>query len=137
MIQQYSAPEQSQPWRYATLLALKPFASVIYAEDDSNFGDMTNGIDAANMAALQFMVLKLLQDDDEMIRSGAAEIVREGLKLKRGVCQKRAMELVFDFIETRILSSDSLTPLKIYISRLTVDETEYGTLSRLNCGQSS
>jgi hypothetical protein len=118
MIDRYSAVEQSQPWRYATMLALKPFATTIYSRREmQSEGTGTHDVrqfhqfHQFNMVDIHSIMLRLLQDDDETIRSGAAEIVREGLRLKHGVSQKRAMELVFEFIESCIAGSDDLAYL--------------------------
>lgn len=124
MIDHFSEVDKSQPSRYAALLALQPFATLIFSQDGLPLDK--EGASDFKSCALHRMLLRLLQDDDEAIRQGATDIVRHGSGLKRGISQKRAMELEFDYIESCVLSLDRSGCWSKLLLRALEDETEFG-----------
>ena len=71
------------------------------------------------------LLLRLLQDDDEAIRIEAAESVRAGLKLNREICQKRAMELEWDFIGSRLSLSEDKQQWFHLVMEVVMDKDDY------------
>ena len=100
---------------------------MIYTRHASQLDTKAN--DEAIITELHHLLLRLLQDDDESIRTGAAEIIRTGLGLKRSICQKRAMELEFEHIGFRATSSDSEETWSNLLQRPLGDDPDFSTFS--------
>ena len=83
------------------------------------------------LISLHRLILRLLQDDDEQIRIEAAETLREGLRLKRDVSQKRAMELEWEFIGARLNESPASTAWFDLVRSAVFDRQSFGKLGSL------
>jgi hypothetical protein len=78
------------------------------------------------LGSLHRIVLRLLQDDDEEIREGAAEIVQRGLKLERGICQAKALELEWNWLATHYRGDARVLE---WIAEICIDEKVFGTFA--------
>lgn len=69
-------------------------------------------INSGDLSVLHRALDRLLRDDDEALRNGAAEIVRRGLGMSSSVCRDRADELWCDWVATHVaeLSSEDAGP---------------------------
>jgi hypothetical protein len=94
---------QAQPYRLAGQLALEPLHPFLYPSPSTSSS-------LATLAKAHDIILSLLQDDDEEIRVGAVGLVSEGLKLRREVCQEKALELEWSYISSQISAIDSSNP---------------------------
>jgi hypothetical protein len=76
-------------------------------------------------ARIHRLVLRLLQDDDQDIREGAAEIVVEGVGRNRRVCQAKAMDLQWEWISTHFGKDDDTIR---WAERISLDEEGHSQL---------
>lgn len=83
-------------------------------------------VSTGTLISLHRLILRLLQDDDEQIRIEAAETLREGLRLKRDVSQKRAMELEWEFIGARLNESAASTAWFDLVRSAVFDRQSFG-----------
>jgi hypothetical protein len=79
-------------------------------------------------AALHGLIVRLLQDDDESIRVESAKLVRSGLGLSRAVCQKRALELEWEYIGRRLGSGGDSLDFQKVIDEAILDKQNLGEL---------
>ncbi|KAK8849592.1 hypothetical protein IAR55_004927 [Kwoniella newhampshirensis] len=88
-ILQSSHEDESQPTRFSAYKALEHLTAHLFASSTSYHPNI----------CLHQALLRLLQDDDEEIRHGAAGIVTSGLGRNRGVVQSRAVELWWEWVK--------------------------------------
>lgn len=87
-----SEVEQSQPCRYSALQAIKSLGRWLFPSAG------TAVIAKITLVGYHRLLLRLLQDDDESNRLECSDMISRGLKVSRAVCQRRALELEWEYI---------------------------------------
>lgn len=121
-----SGIEQSQPSRYASLQAIKSLGSALYPQSST---PMTEKM----LVGYHRLVLRLLQDDDEAIRSESSDVVSRALGVSRMVCQKRALELEWEYIGLRA-QSDPDNAWRELLWAAVLDKESFGMSAPLSAG---
>ncbi|ORY34822.1 putative death-receptor fusion protein-domain-containing protein [Naematelia encephala] len=86
----YSGEQESQPARFSSLRTLEHLSSLLF--EPTYLGS------SIAVLKLHQALLRLLQDDDEGIRLGSAEIIQIGLGTRRPVVQAKALEMWWTWI---------------------------------------
>ncbi|WWD20217.1 hypothetical protein CI109_104693 [Kwoniella shandongensis] len=120
-ILKFSHQDESQPTRFSAFKALEHLTVHLFTSSAS--------------PTLHQALLRLVQDDDEEIRQGAASIIASGLGRKRGVVQSKAVGLWWSWVEDHLLSLSGarreawLSWLKVLAADRTGVEEDLKTLS--------
>ena len=127
LLQSASDINQSQPTRWSALAALGPLSSLLFPHS----AESLRGLSRVHVV-LHDILLRLLQDDDESIRSGAADIVRRGLGVPRAINLPTAMDLEWSYIGSCETWYPRSTEILDFMWSKVLDVSEFGKY-RLMC----